>query len=368
MATLSTIVSLPESLRPVAARWISDQPSTQADRNSEIMGVLGKAGLVALGLRRDEARGLCEEAAAWGKAERRGRNARRIAARFGGSVDMFGRAVTAEGRIPRSGRQSDVSARAKLPQGKPIARLHRLIGGQAVTALRGNYRLPVSGDHGDETYSVTTDPAEIGVGQSQSTRRDLYRGRYKGWAASVTDTILVIPHAYLTRVIQRGLLLVDGLLTLDASPMDGAPHGVELYHATWVVQGRGYALGATTGYIARQGGISYHGSSAQKALAGLKRKLDAAEWQSVLRTTQLESIIARFADRMNSLKVCVSDAAAIGACDYGIRSWCHTVDLDYAAGCATLRQVYDAYRAHPRPEARAAILYALRRCRAKLAA
>lgn len=362
-----TIPTIPQELRAVAALWISHQPPTQAERNAEIM-VIGKAGLKAIGLRRDDAREMCEAAAEWGRRSRRTRNERRIAMRIGGELDRFGYAETAEGRRPRSGKASEKSARATLSMGTTTARLHILIRKTVIAAARENYRLPTSVDHGDEYCDTTDVPASVGVSQEKSTRRDLYRGRYKGWSANVVDTTFTVPHKYLSRVIQRGLTVVDGLLTLDASPMDGAPHGVELYHATWVAQGRGYALGAVSGYIARQGKTSYHGATATKALAGLKRKTDAAEWQAVLRTTQLESLISRFADRLDALKVCVADAAAIGACDYGIRSWCNTAGLDYAAGCATLRQVYDAYRAHPRPEARAAILFALRRCRAKMAA
>jgi hypothetical protein len=64
----------------------------------------------------------------------------------------------------------------------------------------------------------------------------------------------------------------------------------------------------------------------------------------------------------------VQDARAVGACEYGIRSWCYATGLQaaYAAGCATLRQVWDAYQAQPRAEARATILAVLKRVRRKL--
>lgn len=58
-----------------------------------------------------------------------------------------------------------------------------------------------------------------------------------------------------------------------------------------------------------------------------------------------------------------TDARAIGACEYGIRSWCARTGISYEAGQATVAEVYAAYQASPAPEARFAILHAARRAR-----
>ena len=68
------------------------------------------------------------------------------------------------------------------------------------------------------------------------------------------------------------------------------------------------------------------------------------------------------------VSVSVADAAASGACDYGIRSWCAAVGLDYEAGSAQLSEVYAAYQRQPRAEAHAVILLVLRRQRSKILA
>ena len=62
----------------------------------------------------------------------------------------------------------------------------------------------------------------------------------------------------------------------------------------------------------------------------------------------------------DALLVSVSDAHGIGACDYGVRSWCHRVGFDYNAGAAPYRDVLKAYSAYPLPEVMATLLAVLR--------
>jgi len=112
-------------------------------------------------------------------------------------------------------------------------------------------------------------------------------------------------------------------------------------------------------------GVAYHGADARAAVQGLQRKLGArrlsAEGSALVAasTEQFRGAVAPHADVL----VRVADARAIGACEYGIRSWCATVGIDYDAGAATLAQVLAGYERQPAPEARAAILHALRRAR-----
>jgi hypothetical protein len=59
---------------------------------------------------------------------------------------------------------------------------------------------------------------------------------------------------------------------------------------------------------------------------------------------------------LDKVTVTVGDARRIGACEYGIRSWCHRVGIDYETGQATLRAVVEGYREYPLPEVRATLI------------
>jgi hypothetical protein len=218
--------------------------------------------------------------------------------------------------------------------------------------------------HGGQSVALITNPTDVGVRQSERYDWDVYAKSYKHGPARVQDTLITVPADWRIRVQRRSIDVVDGMMTLDAAPLEGAPAGVELFAATWVEQGRGTSVSTVSGYIARAGQFNYHGETAAKALAGLRRKIGAAEWMSTLQTSNLADLVAKARDAL----VRVADAKAVGACEYGIRSWCATVGISYEAGAAPLPMVYAAYQREPRPEARAAILHALRRHRCAVVA
>lgn len=248
-----------------------------------------------------------------------------------------------------------------LPQGTPAARLEVLRKSAVRIAFRENYRVAT---HGSRDVVLTTDPAQVGTRQDERDDWNVYAKSYKHGPARVQDTAITAPADWRIRVQRRGLEVIDGMMTLDAAPLEGAPEGVELFAAKWIVQGRGTSVWTMRGYIARCDEHTYHGESAQKALAGLKRKLAAAEWAATLQTADLSALVAKARGAL----VRVADARAIGACEYGIKSWCNSVGIDYETGHAPIAEVYAAYQQEPRPEARAAILHALRRQRSALAA
>jgi hypothetical protein len=164
-------------------------------------------------------------------------------------------------------------------------------------------------------------------------------------------------------VRKQDLECPDGLLILDAQRLEGAPAGVELFAAVWIEQGRGYALRAQQGYIAREVTTreTYHAAFPDLALKGLARKTGAkaadAQIQNLLDKYGIDTVVARHPD----LTVTLQDARVMGACEFGILSWCNRTGLPYDEGEASLRAVYAAYLEAPLPEARAAILHALRR-------
>jgi hypothetical protein len=244
----------------------------------------------------------------------------------------------------------------RLPEGTPAERIERLRKDMVLTAFVTTFRQPA---HGDLSVVLTADPALVGVRQIETADWDIYAKSYTKGPARVLDTTVTAPAAWRVRVARKGLAVLDGMMTLDAAPIEGAPVGVSLYAARWVEQGRGTAVRTVDGFIAAGNGHSYHGASAEKALAGLRRKIDGAAWADKLRIADLEELVARIPQAV----VRLSDARAIGACEYGIRSWCARTGISYEAGQATVAEVYAAYQASPAPEARFAILYAARRAR-----
>lgn len=247
----------------------------------------------------------------------------------------------------------------RLPAGTPAQRLDALRRAAVVAEYRSTYRVAA---HGELAVTLTRDPAAVGIKQAERHEWDTKGARY---STRYQDTTITVPADWRVRVARRGLADVDGMMTIDAAPLEGAPAGIELHAAVWLVQGRGTSVTAQRGVIARTAGLSYHGTDAAQALAGLKRKQRAAEWDATLRTADLAALIEKAG---TGIVVSIADARAIGACEYGIKSWCHRTGLPYDAGSATLGQVYDAYRRDPAPEARAAMLHALRRTRRHLIA
>lgn len=227
------------------------------------------------------------------------------------------------------------------------------------------------GGHTALQVAFTDEPAKVGVSSERKADWEVYRGKFKGWAYDITTTTITLPRLWRGRVFDHGLHAVDDMMCLDASPLDGAPQGIELFAARWLGQGRGYDVRCEDGYIARQGRAAFHASTAVAALQGLKRKQAAAEAVALAEAAlqlPFEHLVRRLGSATEGLYVDVKDARAVGACEFGITSWCHRVGLDYAVGRAPFAQVFEKYLEVPAVEARAAMLYVLRRHRKKLAA
>jgi hypothetical protein len=242
-----------------------------------------------------------------------------------------------------------------LPQGTPAARLLALRHKDVKRALG---RMIDEHSHGQWIVNLTADPAAVGI-----TTRSYYTGQKSGkWAIQATDTTITVPTDWRLRVQAKGLAHCDGLMTLDAAPMEA--HGCELFAATWARRTGAKNVATDKGYIARADGVSYHGATADQALSGLAKKRRELALSIRLDAADLGDLVAKLA----SVRVSVGDARATGACEYGIRSWCAAVGLDFEAGSATLAEVYAAYQREPRPEARATLLRVLRRQRTAIAA
>ena len=241
-----------------------------------------------------------------------------------------------------------------LPGGTPAKRLQWARNKAVLATFNETYRVAV---HGNQSVILTDSPALVGVKQVEGIDWNLYRGSHKGRPARTQDTTLTVPATWRVRVQRAGLAVVDGMMTLDAAPIEAT--GCSLFAATWIVQGRGTSVSAVSGYIARAGLITFHADSIAAALAGLARKQKSAADEMALATGDFANIVAQYGSR----RVTVGDARAVGACEYGIESWCHAVGLSdaLAVGETDLATMVAAYQREPRREARATILRVIRR-------
>ncbi len=189
-----------------------------------------------------------------------------------------------------------------------------------------------------------------------------YRGQYKGWSANEDHHHITVARDWRLRVERKGLAVLGGMMTLDAHSL--MPHGeVQIFAATWARQGRGFDVKVDRGFIALLCGEHFHADSVKAAISGVQRKVKAAGLPSrtVLGAYELsvEGFIKRYQGR--DIWVAVADAHESGSCDFGIRSWCEAVGLDYESGEARLAMVLEGFRQRPQEEVRRAILYAVRR-------
>jgi hypothetical protein len=209
------------------------------------------------------------------------------------------------------------------------------------------------------TIEFAADSTEVGYWVDMAENRDTYRGRFKGWLAREDHHHICVPRDWRTRVLARGLADLGGLMTLDAHRLDSASD-VELYAATWAAQGRGYAVNIHQGYIARSSHEHFHADTPGAAFAGLRRRVSANA-----NPRRSEPSAADFVQRYRGVDaiVTLNDAYQSGSCDYGVRSWCAAVGLDYDQGEATLAEVLDGFVKRPQVEVRRAVLHALRRHR-----
>lgn len=321
----------------LALEWSAggEFPGTQAARDAAIKALRGRKKVISGSRSVRAAREAVEAAAADIREARKARQAR------------------------RSGLRRIIRASARLPVGSLHDRLQARVERDIIGFVEHFYRTDSAGTL---RVGLTHSPAGVGVRQSDFLDWDYYSKSTK-YPKTIVNTTITVPSNWWGRVRDNSLATTGGMLTLDAQRLEGTPDGVALYAAVWIEQGRGYNLRDRQGYIAVGMGESYHADTVEKAMSGLRRKVGLRKADAGLVDLLARHGLSGIAERHPDLAVTVADARVTGACEYGIRSWCARTGLDYEAGTATLSAVYQAYRDHPLPEARAAILHALRRQR-----
>jgi|GEM_PF-3833827 len=215
---------------------------------------------------------------------------------------------------------------------------------------------------------LTSDARAIDYMVTMGSNRNTYGGSFKGWQASEDHHKITVPVDWRTRVLKRGLATVGGMLTLNAQQL--VSHGdIELFQATWVEQGRGYQVNVRQGTIALLGDESFHAKDPQTAITGVLRKVERAQGSAQpakrngYELTTLEFVL-RY-ERYRDLDVYVEDALGLGACEFGVRSWCQLVGIDIEQGFVPLRRLLEGFSQCPLIEVRRTVLHVVAEHRAR---
>ena len=251
------LYALHKTLRKLAAKWIQDIPATKAERNAEVMTLPSRDGL-----KRDEARELCEKYAMQGRAARIQRLQNKISSRLGRSV------CCSRGQYTnvKTGKQSNINGRAILRSGIIEERLANRIISIVLDIFREIYRYPDE-DHGDEVVEIAESAT---LKQEQSLDWNLYRGNWKGHPATITDTTIYVRRNYLTNVYLKNITIVDNVLIIDANLFQITGNS-KVYAVKWLKQSRGYSLVVVDGYVAVNGRGTKRGDTPEQALRKLNR-------------------------------------------------------------------------------------------------
>lgn len=131
-------------------------------------------------------------------------------------------------------------------------------------------------DRAGETVTIRVgDRARV---SSDSSRVWHSKKSFRGGTAS--EHILVVPESWNRDVANRTLAVVDGMLTLSASPLGARAErrlGAHVYVATWVEQSTGLTVRAREGYLAAaqtgDGLVAVHGATSLGALRTLEARI-----------------------------------------------------------------------------------------------
>lgn len=203
--------------------------------------------------------------------------------------------------------------------------------------------------------TLVTDPEQVNY--SSSTEKGATYSRRCTYRKTDLHVSVQIPAQWYSRVYKRDLYKIDGMFNLDVStPLHGNyGEGVEVFAATWLVDSRGTSKAVIRGFIARRGGMSFHGKTLASAVQGLARKY---EIQSLL-SLEKNEIIER-AKRVNGL-VHLSDSYAVGNCEWGTLDFCvrHNINVTGNNPAITVKELAQKVALEPRREALAVLARAI---------
>lgn len=226
----------------------------------------------------------------------------------------------------------------------------------AVCGYRRSHSRWVGGEHSlilHVTDRAHQEPSAVGGSTEVWHKKHAWKG------TSSTHTLRVRP-TWCDDVLMHRLSVLDGLLTIDARPIEQADPSYRAWTARWVEQGRGVSITQVDGVIVRLAstGETVHGTT----IAGALRTLHAREREA--RLTRLDAAVREQLQRgeigdLAAIIVTVADSDGAGNCATGTRSWIerHMPGRD-SATVAEILLVGDRSEAVLR-----AVLHAVRRAR-----
>lgn len=277
---------------------------------------------------------------------RRARTKRRFRARFGRDLVACIYSATTHRFGP-------------LPQGTPAQRLAAVRKSAIQGCAKSCFRHGAAGGS-SFTVGFADTSSQVKYEVIMDANRNTYGGAFKGWLASEDHHRLCVPADWRKRVVDKGLAILDGMMTLDAHLIQ-ARDGVAVYAAVWARQSKGYQVITERGYLATGHGLAFHGESLEAATKGLERKFRAVGRGATVPAMNIDvEGFVRLFSKYATLMVSIDDARKIGACEFGIRSWCEAVGIDMGQQKVPMQRVLQGFAARSQMEVRQTVLHAVR--------
>lgn len=246
-----------------------------------------------------------------------------------------------------------------LPQGTPAQRLAAVRKSAVQKCAKSCFRHGAAGGS-SVTVGFADASSQVKYEVIMDANRNTYGGAFKGWLANEDHHRLCVPADWRKRVENKGLAVLDGMMTLDAHLIH-ARDGVAVYAAVWARQSKGYQVITERGYLATGHGLAFHGESVEAATNGLERKFRAAGRGALVPAMKIDvSGFVRLFSKYANLMVSIEDARKIGACEFGIRSWCESVGIDMALQEVPIQLVLQGFSVRPQVEVRRTVIHAVR--------
>lgn len=190
------------------------------------------------------------------------------------------------------------------------------------------------------------------------------------WKPSHTEINVYIPRDYRKSVLNKGLMVLDGLITISAELVHSYAN-VKIYYANYVSHGRGYNVVQNRGLIVTDGNTHYHynanhladvddvhANHIQAAIADFEAKLQGRNVVKQRAKATKGAEREAFVNKLMTMKqelVSFELARKAGACHVGIVNWLNQTGLldsdDVPDNFAiTLQQFANAYQKIKRAE------------------
>lgn len=171
------------------------------------------------------------------------------------------------------------------------------------------------GNHSTNVVVVQRKTAGGAAGNSERVWSD--NGK---WSGTNSSHQITVSWGWIQTVRNRGLAVVDGMLTLSAEPCEGLRDGEEAYTARWVQQGRGVSLTCVDGYLYRVGDGFMHARSLQGARKAAVARLAAIAEEKARQEKEIATAKEEIST-LHNVTIRRDEIPSFVACSSGIADW-----------------------------------------------